>query len=487
MQVVTDTGESSGKTAGRLLATLAAVAAVTAACTYAGVNPTTTGFAFLITVLLVATRWGLREAIVASIAAVPCYNFFFLPPVGTFTIADPQNWIALAAFLVTAIVGSHLSASAKRQAAAAIGRQRELERLYSLGRAILLDAGDRPLPLRLAGHVAKEFEVRAVALYDLSSAQQYMAGPEDLVIPREVVQKALAGEIQTLPRESDARFAVIRLGTKPAGVLAIRGTVSEAAVDAISSLVAIGLERVRVQEMENLAKAARNSQELKSTLLDAIAHEFKTPLTSIKAATTTVLADKQFIGQYRELLSIVNEETDRLNSLVSDAIQMSRIEGGKFKLHRSLVSPKDVIETVITQMHSRLEDRPVEKVVGTHVPAAYIDRDLIQLSLRQLVDNALKHAPGASPIRIGADLQKSELLFWVMDEGKGLSRTDAARIFERFYRARSNAHAVPGSGIGLSVVREIARAHGGEASVSSEPEKGARFTITLPLMKDKVE
>jgi two-component system sensor histidine kinase KdpD len=485
MQVVTR--ESPWTAGGKLLAAVLAVAGVTAACRYAGVNPTTTGFAFLITVLFIATGWGLTEAIAASIAAVLCFNFFFLPPVGTFTIADLQNWVALAAFLVTAIVASQLSASVRRQANAAIRRQVELERLYSLGRSILLDAGDRPLPLRLAQHVAKVFELRAVSLYDVSSGQQYMAGPEDLAIPDEVLKQAMAGKIESPAGGSDSRFSVIRLGTRPAGVLAVRGTVSDAAVDAISSLVAIGLERARTQEIENMAKAARQSQELKSTLLDAIAHEFKTPLTSIKAATTAVLTDQKFTGQNRELLNIVDQETDRLDNLVSDAIQMSRIEGGKFKLHRSLVSPQDVIETVIAQIRPRLEDRPVEKSVARDASAVYIDRNLIQLSLRQLVDNALKHAPGRSPIRIGAEVRERDVSFWVADEGAGIGGTDAEKIFERFYRGRSGAPAVPGTGIGLSVVREIARAHGGEASVASEPGKGSRFTIALPLVKEESE
>ena len=484
MQVVPEARESSWLGTAKLLATIVAIGAVTAACRYVGVNPTTTGFAFLITVLFIATGWGLTEAIVASIAGVLCYNFFFLPPVGTFTIADPQNWVALLAFLVTAIVASQLSASVKRQADAAIRRQRELERLYSLGRSILLDAGDRPVPIRLAHHVAQAFELRAVALYDVSSDESYLAGPEDLAIPTDILKRALSGQVDSSAIASDSRFAVIRLGTKPAGVLAVSGVISDVALDAVSSLVAIGLERARVQEAENRAKAARASEELKSTLLDAIAHEFKTPLTSIKAATTTVLADDQFTGQYRELISIVNEETDRLDNLVSDAIQMSRIEAGKFKLRRSLVSPNDVIDTVVAQMHSRLEDRPVKTDLARDVTRVYIDRDLIQLSLRQLVDNALKHAPGQSAIRIGTEYGDSQIRFWVADDGPGITPGEAARVFERFFRGNLNRHAVPGSGIGLSVVREIARAHGGDSSVESVPGKGSRFVIHLPLSEE---
>ncbi|HLK50173.1 MAG TPA: ATP-binding protein [Bryobacteraceae bacterium] len=485
MQLVLETRKSSWASFGKLIASLLAVGAVTAACKYSGVNQTTTGFAYLLTVLFIASGWGFGYTVVASIVAMLCYNFFFLPPIGQFTITDPQNWIALGAFLVTGIVAGQLSASVKRQANAAIGRQLELERLYSLGRSILLDSVDQSVPSRLARHVAEAFELRAVTLFDLKTSRNYLAGPEDLAVPAGTLQRILAGDAEH-PALPDSRCAVIRLGTKPAGVLAVRGIVSDTALDAISSLVAIGLERARTQEVESLAKAARQSEELKSTLLDAIAHEFKTPLTSIKAATTTVLAEDHLTGQDRELLSIVNEETDRLDNLVSDAIQMSRIEGGKFKLRRSVVSPNQVIETVIAQMRPRLEDRPVVTAVAPNVSGISIDRDLIQLSLRQLVDNALKHASGKSPIEVGADLGGSEVRFWVRDDGPGISAAEADRVFERFYRGRLNRHAVPGSGIGLSVVREIARAHGGDAFVESIPGEGSRFIIKVPLATDEL-
>jgi two-component system, OmpR family, sensor histidine kinase KdpD len=175
--------KSSWAWSGKLFASLLAVAAVTAACKYSGVNQTTTGFAYLLTVLFIASGWGFSQTVVTSVVAMLCYNFFFLPPVGQFTITDPQNWIALGAFLVTGIVAGQLSASVKRQANAAIGRQLELERLYSLGRPILLDSGDQPVPSRLARHVAEAFELRAVVLFDLNSSRSYLAGPEDLTVP----------------------------------------------------------------------------------------------------------------------------------------------------------------------------------------------------------------------------------------------------------------------------------------------------------------
>ena len=461
-----------------------AIGAVTWLCRYLDVNATTAGFAYLITVLFIATSWSLVEAIVASVVGVLCFNFFFLPPVGTFTIADPQNWVAMVAFLAAALVGGELSARARRHARAAIRRQLELERLYALGRAILLDAGDRPVAPRLARRVAEAFELQAVTLYDVGTGREHMGGPEDLPIPPEVVKTALAGEAPARSAGPNLRFSVVQLGGKPAGVLALRGAVSDTAADAISGLVAIGLERAHIQEVENRAEAARQSGELKSTLLDAIAHEFKTPLTSIKAAVTTILADGSGVDQHQELLHIVDEETDRMVNLVSDAIQMSRIEGGKFKLRCSTVLPRELIHTVMAQMRPRLEERRLETSIAEGLSPVHVDRDLIQLSLRQLVDNALKYAPAGASIQLGADAAGGHISFWVADNGPGIPRAERERVFEKYYRGRSNRHALPGSGIGLSVVREIARAHGGDASVASEPGEGSRFTITLPLTKE---
>jgi two-component system sensor histidine kinase KdpD len=459
---------------------LVIVAGVTGACLHLPVNVTTAGFVYLIAVLLIATAWGIAEAVAASVAGMLCFNFYFFPPVETFTIADPQNWVALFAFLVTAVVASELSARAKRQANAAVHRQRELERLHRLGRGILLDQGDGSLPQRLAQHIADQFELPAVTLYDVASGRQHHAGLHDLVIPESILTAALSDDIRARADDLDSRFALIRLGGRPAGLLALRGDVSDTTVDAISNLVAIGLERARTQAAETRAEAARQSEDLKSTLLDAIAHEFKTPLTSIKAAATTVLSGNRLAAQERDLLSVVDEEADRLNNLLSDAIQMLRIEGREFKLNLSSVSVSDLIDAVTRQMRSRMADRPVHVCVDPQLPAVSIDRDLVQLALRQLIDNAIKYSPPRSPVQIGAGLHEGQLTLWVADDGPGVPRPEIERVFERFYRANSAGHAVPGSGLGLSVVREIARAHGGDA-IALRPPRGSRFEVSIPV------
>ncbi|MGH9631350.1 MAG: DUF4118 domain-containing protein, partial [Bryobacteraceae bacterium] len=164
----------------RLVFTIILLIVVTFVCRTLPVNATTVGFAYLIVVLTIASTWGLREAIVASVGGMLLFNFFFLPPFGTLTIADPENRVALLAFLATAIVASQLSARAQRQTLASIGKQHELEQLYALGTSILLDRGGGPLPHRLAQSVANSFSVPAVALYDVATGHEYKGGPEDL-------------------------------------------------------------------------------------------------------------------------------------------------------------------------------------------------------------------------------------------------------------------------------------------------------------------
>ncbi|HYZ86048.1 MAG TPA: DUF4118 domain-containing protein [Bryobacteraceae bacterium] len=464
----------------RVALAILGVALVTATFRQLSVNEATVGMGYLITVLAVATAWGIGVAVVASIVAMLCYNFFFLPPVGTFTIADPQNWVSLFAFLTAAVVASELSARAQRQKAAALARQRELERLYALGRAILLDQGERPLPHRLAKRVAESFELPAVVLYDVASDRQYQGGPEDLTIPPDILNTALSGDIARADNLT-SRFASIRLGGKPEGVLGIRGQVSDTTMDAISNLVAVGLERARTIDSQTKAHAARQSEELKSTLLDAIAHEFKTPLTSIKAASTTILSDESLPPNDRELLHVIDEEADRLNSLVTDAIDLSRIEGGKFRLHTSSVNIGDLLERVVRQMGSRLRGRTIQRLPTDGVPSIEVDSNLIELALRQMLDNAVKYSPPVSPIYIGADRRNGEVVLWVSDQGPGISPADADLVFEPFFRGNSGKHGVPGTGLGLSVVRRIARAHGGDAQIAPKAPNGARVEMFLPL------
>ncbi len=265
-------------------------------------------------------------AVTTSVAAVLAFNFFFLPPVGTFTIEDPQNWVALLAFLITAITASQLSARAKRRTIEAQMRRRETEQLYALGRAILLDDNfDRILP-NAATDVARIFQVERVALYDAAGGKTFRHGAE--VDQAQLLQVAQSGAAF---HKADEKYTIapLHLGGKPVGSLAIRGETGATLtlVEAIANLIAIGLERARAIERAASAEAARRNEELRAAMLDGLAHDLKTPLTAIKASVTSLISRyPRTEARREELLSIVDEETDRLHRIVSEAIQMARID-----------------------------------------------------------------------------------------------------------------------------------------------------------------
>ena len=460
------------------------VAAITWVCfRVITVNATTVGFAYLVAILFIAARWGLVESIVGSIAAVLCFNFFFLPPVGTFTIADPQNWVALFAFLATAITGSRFSMQAKSRAQEALASQREMERLYALSRSILLIDPAHPLPKQLAMQIAKSFNASAVALFDGGSGTLYRSGPEDFPDPKEQIrQAALEG---TLFRDQASKTVVtsIRLGGQPIGSIGIRGVVlSDSVLQGLANLVAIGLERARAQEVASRAEAARQSDELKSTLLDALAHEFKTPLTSIKAASTALLSSNA-LGpeQQRELISIMDEEADRLSVLVTEAIQMARIEAGRVHLERADYPLPELVESALDKLRPVLDGRHVDVHLPDGLPPIWADRELIEIALRQLIDNALKYSPRDSQVSIAAESSDGRVIISVADRGPGIPEQEQSRIFEKFYRADASRHQIPGAGLGLVIAREIIQVHGGEIWVDSKPGKGSIFRFSLPI------
>src|SRR5712691_6493613 len=361
-------------------------------------------------------------------------------------------------------------------------RQQEMERLYAVSRAILLTDTSQPVAKQIAHQIAQIFQFPAAALYDRNSGEIHRAGPEDLPdIDDKLREAALQGTLFQ-NQASQVTVTAIRLGGEPIGSLAVRGPLlSDTALQSLSNLVAIGLEKVRAQEAASRAEVARQSEELKSTLLDAIAHEFKTPLTSVKAATTALLADPVAQSQQqRELVTIIDEEADHLARLVTEAIQMARIEGGKLQLNRELHPPASLISVALQQMKPLIESKRVDVEIPDNLPLVFVDAELVQLAIRQLIDNALKYSPPPSSLTIGARAAENSVIVSMADQGPGIPEEELSRIFEKFYRSSSGRQRVPGTGVGLSIAREILRAHGGDLSVKSTLGRGSEFYLSLP-------
>jgi two-component system sensor histidine kinase KdpD len=451
------------------------------------VNSPTAAFSFLLLILALATRFGLQESITASLASMLAYNFFFLPPIGTFTIADPQNWIALFVFLATAMTASQLSSSARRKAEEAALREQEVQRMYNFSRALMLRNEEQNLPDEITQKISQLFDVQDVSLYDREADSVFktaaLGSPLQESFLRDV---ARTGEMWRNP-ESGALIAPVRLGGPPLGSLGIAGTnrISEVALQAIAQLVAIALERARAQDVAARAEAARQNEQLKSTLLDALAHEFKTPLTSIKAAATTVLSRNALDPMEKDLLTVVDEEADHLNNLVTEAIELARIGAGPVKLHRQLCSADELISSAIAQLRRLAQERMLEVTVNRDLPPIEVDRKLCELALRQILDNALKYSPPSSLIQVTAESQADAILFGVFSAGPGIPKTEQALVFEKFYRGRDVRARVAGTGMGLTIARDIIETHGGRIWLKSESGKGVQFSFTLPAIASR--
>jgi two-component system, OmpR family, sensor histidine kinase KdpD len=462
----------------RMLASTGAVALITALYfRVVMVNPTTVALTYVVAILFMATQWGIAEATAGSIVAAICFNVFFLPPIGDMTIADPQNWVAYVAFLVTAIVTSQLTGRARQRDVAATARQRHVERLYALSRALLLTDGGVSTPAAIARHIADVFELQTVALFDRRADTVAWGGAVEPP-PIEARLRAVPGQAAPERDPSGMIVTAIQLAGAPIGTLAIMDAgLGETVLQSIANLAAIGLERARGQDEKARAEAARQSGELRATVLDALAHEFKTPLTSMEAAASDLLLSESIGARDRELVVIIDEEVNRLQALVTDAVRMLRIDAGDFVVHRDRHSLADVVRSTLRQFEPRLDGHRVV----SHVPedlSVDADRDLLSLALRQLLDNAVKYSPELSLIDIAATGGDSVEIV-VHDSGPAIPEREQARIFERFYRG-TGARQIPGSGMGLAIVQQIARSHGGVATVTSTAAGGTQFKLRLP-------
>lgn len=449
------------------------------------VNATTVGFAYLLVVLVVASTWGFLEAAISSIAATLVFNFFFLPPVGTFTIADPQNWVALFSFLATSLIASRLSAKAKARAFEAIERQQDVERLYGFSRAILLIDRRGSFPRQLAERLLEIFKLDAVALLDLCAGELHRAGSSagDTLENAVRVSGAAFDEGAVARPEHGCVIVPIYHGSDTVARLGLRGPkMPESIVNGIANLVAVGLERARAQELAEQVEAARQSEQLRTTLIDAMAHEFKTPLTLIRAATTSLLANANGVEESaREQLKIADEEAEHLRELIDNAVEMARLDTAHIEVHPEISNLNDALHDVLASLQTEIDERRISVTCSERLPAMTFDRRLMKLAIKQLLDNAIKYSPSDTPIEIEVHENTGGVSMEITDHGAGISTEERGRIFERFYRSPAVRDQIPGSGLGLSIANSIVQAHSGNLSVSSDPGR-TTFRMTLPIL-----
>lgn len=452
-------------------------------------NATTVAFTYLLAILGVSALWGLWISVFMSLAATLAYNYFFLPPVGTFTIADPQNWVALGTFLATSVLASDLSTRARNQAAEANRRRHEVERLYKFSQRLLSAGNPIELLNAIPRQIVETFEVGAAALFLSDKQKVYRSGINLPQLDASFLKAIVAREELQIDAEHSVCFAPLRLGSRILGSMGISGPVlSRESLEAMGTLIAVAIERAHAIEMVGKTEAAREGERLKSALLDAITHDFRTPLTSIKASITTLISPANLdSGQRDELLHIIDEECDRLNRLVGEAAEMARLEAGEVKLQLEAVRVEDLITAALDVCKGVLGSRPVRlelKKTDLRVRADFARAEEV---LGHLIQNANLYSALDHPITIGAEEKDDFVQFSVADQGPGINEAELGFIFDKFYRGTDQRYRVQGTGMGLPIAKAIVEAHGGTIGVVSQVGHGSVFSFTLPIQRGPSE
>jgi two-component system, OmpR family, sensor histidine kinase KdpD len=443
-------------------------------------NPATVALTFLVAVLLVSAYWGLRYAVVLALGAAAAYNFYFLPPIGTFAIADPQNWVALFAFLITALVASNLAEHARRDAEAAKQGRREVELLYDLSQRLLASENELELLNALPHYVQEIFSIRSVSMMAADHPSIYRSSPDAEVDESLLRVTLLRGEPTV---QGGTAYVPLRLGVRTVGALGVTGyDLSRKTLDAIGSLAGLSIERVRALEALSKHQAMQENERLRSALLDSVTHEFRTPLTAIKGNVTTLLSGvaPEDHGR-RELLTIIDKQTDQLNRLVGEAAEMGELDSGMFKLDLHPHSIQEVLQPALEDAKESIGNHPVEIQARTDLPTVRMDTERMREVLMHLLDNAGKYSDPGTAIKVTAEVKSGQLVISVADRGVGIDSLEQTLIFDKFYRGGRQRYSAPGAGMGLPIAKAIVGAHGGSIGVVSQLGRGSVFSISLPI------
>ncbi|MBB6145563.1 two-component system sensor histidine kinase KdpD [Silvibacterium bohemicum] len=451
--------------------------------TFAGfslhINSFIAGFVYLLPVLLIAFFWGFWEATLASVLCVLCLDYFFTDPVFALYMADPRDWVAISAFETVALLVSKLAMQAKSRAADAEEQRTRLEKLYRISRDALLFDQPEDCGAQLVAIAREVLQADGVALWDAAEDKICISGQVA------VETKELRATYERSVDEDDAARGLwkraVCLGQKPVGVLCVAGIKIDLPIlDSIASLAAIAMERARSFEEKSTAEAARQSEQLRTAVLDALAHAFKTPLTTIRSASSGLLEIDGLHGSQKELVELIDQEAGRLADLTARLLTTAKLDGSTLKLRREQVQLTEIVEkcshecsSALTRHDLYIRDIPKQKKV-------WADPQLVKLALNQMLDNAAKYSSPASRISLVFHENAVETVIGVHNEGSFIPSEERHQIFTRFYRTPGAEHKAPGTGIGLAVTKRIAEAHGGTAWVESEPGSGTTFFLSLP-------
>jgi len=461
---------------------------------------------FLTAVVVVAVRYGLLPSMLASVAASLCYNFFFLPPIYTFTITDPTNIAAFFFFMLIAILVSNVAARVRTQAVSAIGRVRTTESLYAFSRKLAGTATLDDVLWATAYQTALMLKVRVVLLLPEDGVLTVKTGypPEDELDKADLAAANWAwGNDRPAGRGSDTLpgakrlFLPMRTGRGPIGVIGIDDDRSgplltpdqRRLLDALMDQGALAIERVLLVEDMDRVKRTVESDRLRSALLTSISHDLKTPLASVLGAASTMrdLSSGLTEAEKRDLLATVIDESERLNRFIANLLDMTKLESGAVVPNTARHDIGEIVGSALRRASKILVHHKISLELAADLPMLELDAVLFEQALFNLLDNAAKYAPADTTISIRSSRDKDWVTLQIIDEGEGIPRSELESVFDKFYRAQKGDHVRPGTGLGLAIARGFVEAMHGTISADNRTDRsGAILTIRLPIPADNI-
>lgn len=446
-------------------------------------NEATVGLVFLLAVLITAAISGYATSLSVAVTATLLYNYFFIPPVNTWNVADYRDWVTLGVFLLTAVVGSTLSYVAKREAERARRQRREAEQLYELSQRLSTSGSALAVCRATPQDIVETFGSRAAAIFIAEEQRVFCSreGAQEF----DVLQFKTSMTDRSLRVDSVHRISYVplRLGTGIIGSAAIRETpLSPATLDALGALIAMAIERARMIEQLAKMEALREREGLKTVLVDTIVHEFRTPLTAVKASA--ILLRDNLDGdreQRQECISIINEGCDAIDQLVEEISQMSRLESRDVNLELARHSIGELVDAALSESWESLGSRPLQRQTADEETLVKVDLFWATKILKHLLANAALYSKPGTAIVIRTEAKNGFAYFHVADQGPGIEAEEVGRIFEKFYRGKEHRCRVHGTGMGLPIAKAITEAHGGTMTLVSSIGEGSVFSFSLPI------
>lgn len=442
-------------------------------------NPAPVGFLFLLIVVCTGILGGFWQASVVSLVACACLDYFFYPPVLHFTINDPQDWVALGAFEISALLVSRLSSREKFQSREATLQRAFMEQLFELSRStLLMNLYQAPGP-QLTQLIQRIFKAEAVAIFNAESGGCDASGVWT-ADERNLAKECYLAQADDEDKTTRVSRRLLRKGADSIGAIAIRSDLGSLVVDALASLTAITLDRCISFQKENEIEAAHQSERLRAAVLDSLAHAVKTPLTAIQTATAGLSEVGDLNATQQELAALIDDESLKLTQLSTRLLQTAKLEAQELKVSHDEIVVSDLVEEALEEQRGRMAGHPVEVKVPDAKLTVRGDHELLSMALTQYLDNAIKYSYAGAAVEVSARESHSEVIISVHNSGPAIPIGDRERVFQRFFRSEGTMHLAAGTGIGLSTVKMAAEAHQGHVWVISNANEGTTFFLSLP-------